>query len=167
MIESDRLVLRAVTDEIMYAIMDLSHQEYVDEDAQKAKAEREEQQRKAIQLKAEAAYRAEQERHRKEQAERNAAELAVLMKPGTPVADPNGAKASTVLLAGSAVRPTNVSREAIAWPPATARMVTGWPPVGWGMRSAAGPTREPKMKTRFLFCGTPNWFAWRTLASTL
>ena len=37
-LESDRLVLRAVTDEIMYAIMDLAHQEYVDEDAQHAKA---------------------------------------------------------------------------------------------------------------------------------
>ena len=37
-LESDRLVLRAVTDEIMYAIMDLSGQEYVDEDAQHAKA---------------------------------------------------------------------------------------------------------------------------------
>jgi 1-acyl-sn-glycerol-3-phosphate acyltransferase len=36
-LESDRLVLRAVTDEIMYAIMELSHQEYVDEDAQRAK----------------------------------------------------------------------------------------------------------------------------------
>jgi 1-acyl-sn-glycerol-3-phosphate acyltransferase len=34
----DRLVLRAVTDEIMYALMDLSGQEYVDEDAQRAKA---------------------------------------------------------------------------------------------------------------------------------
>ena len=37
-LESDRLVLRAVTDEIMYAIMALAHQEYVDEDAQHAKA---------------------------------------------------------------------------------------------------------------------------------
>ncbi|HEY9244628.1 MAG TPA: lysophospholipid acyltransferase family protein [Streptosporangiaceae bacterium] len=37
-LESDRLVLRAVTDEIMYAIMDLARQEYVDEDAQHAKA---------------------------------------------------------------------------------------------------------------------------------
>jgi 1-acyl-sn-glycerol-3-phosphate acyltransferase len=36
-LESDRLVLRAVTDEIMYAIMDLADQEYVDEDAQRAK----------------------------------------------------------------------------------------------------------------------------------
>jgi 1-acyl-sn-glycerol-3-phosphate acyltransferase len=36
-LESDRLVLRAVTDEIMYAIMDLARQEYVDEDAQHAK----------------------------------------------------------------------------------------------------------------------------------
>jgi 1-acyl-sn-glycerol-3-phosphate acyltransferase len=37
-LESDRLVLRAVTDEIMYAIMALAHQEYADEDAQHAKA---------------------------------------------------------------------------------------------------------------------------------
>ena len=36
-LESDRLVLRAVTDEIMYAIMALASQEYVDEDAQQAK----------------------------------------------------------------------------------------------------------------------------------
>jgi len=36
-LESDRLVLRAVTDEIMYAVMNLSGQEYVDEDAQRAK----------------------------------------------------------------------------------------------------------------------------------
>jgi 1-acyl-sn-glycerol-3-phosphate acyltransferase len=36
-LESDRLVLRAVTDEIMYAVMSLSGQEYVDEYAQKAK----------------------------------------------------------------------------------------------------------------------------------
>ena len=34
---SDRLVLRAMTDEIMYAVMSLSGQEYVDEDAQRAK----------------------------------------------------------------------------------------------------------------------------------
>ncbi len=38
-LEADRLVLRAVTDEIMYAIMALSGQEYVDQDAQQAKAE--------------------------------------------------------------------------------------------------------------------------------
>ncbi|OEZ60457.1 SUMF1/EgtB/PvdO family nonheme iron enzyme [Duganella sp. HH105] len=62
-----------------------------DADAKKARDEREEQQRKAAQLKAEAAYRAEQERHRKQQAERNAAELAVLMPTaGSPVADANG-----------------------------------------------------------------------------
>ena len=36
-LKSDRLVLRAVTDEIMYAVMSLSGQEYVDEDAQRAK----------------------------------------------------------------------------------------------------------------------------------
>ncbi len=35
---SDRMVLRAVTDEIMYALMDLSDQEYVDEYAQRAKS---------------------------------------------------------------------------------------------------------------------------------
>jgi len=37
--ESDRLVLRAVTDEIVYALMELSGQEYVDKYAQQAKAE--------------------------------------------------------------------------------------------------------------------------------
>jgi 1-acyl-sn-glycerol-3-phosphate acyltransferase len=37
-LESDRIVLRAVTDEIMYAIMKLSGQEYVDEYAKRAKA---------------------------------------------------------------------------------------------------------------------------------
>jgi 1-acyl-sn-glycerol-3-phosphate acyltransferase len=36
-LKADRLVLRAVTDEIMYAVMNLSGQEYVDEDAQGAK----------------------------------------------------------------------------------------------------------------------------------
>ena len=36
-LKTDRLVLRAVTDEIMYAVMSLSGQEYVDEDAQRAK----------------------------------------------------------------------------------------------------------------------------------
>jgi 1-acyl-sn-glycerol-3-phosphate acyltransferase len=36
-LKTDRLVLRAVTDEIMYAVMNLSGQEYVDEDAQRAK----------------------------------------------------------------------------------------------------------------------------------
>jgi len=62
-----------------------------DADALQAQQEREEQQRKALQLKAETAYRAEQERHRKELAERNAAELKVLMPtPGSPVADPTG-----------------------------------------------------------------------------
>jgi 1-acyl-sn-glycerol-3-phosphate acyltransferase len=37
-LESDRLVLRAVTDEIMYEVMNLSGQEYVDEYAQRAKS---------------------------------------------------------------------------------------------------------------------------------
>jgi 1-acyl-sn-glycerol-3-phosphate acyltransferase len=37
-LESDRIVLRAMTDEIMYAIMKLSGQEYVDEYAKRAKA---------------------------------------------------------------------------------------------------------------------------------
>ncbi|MBX6169720.1 MAG: 1-acyl-sn-glycerol-3-phosphate acyltransferase, partial [Thermobispora bispora] len=37
--ENDRLVLRAVTDEIMYALMELSGQEYVDKYAATAKAE--------------------------------------------------------------------------------------------------------------------------------
>src|SRR5215831_7423790 len=35
--ENDKFVLRAVTDEIMYAVMNLSGQVYVDEDAQRAK----------------------------------------------------------------------------------------------------------------------------------
>jgi 1-acyl-sn-glycerol-3-phosphate acyltransferase len=39
-LKADRLVLRAVTDEIMYAVMNLSGQEYVDEDAQRAKKKR-------------------------------------------------------------------------------------------------------------------------------
>ncbi|SFU51137.1 SUMF1/EgtB/PvdO family nonheme iron enzyme [Pseudoduganella namucuonensis] len=60
-------------------------------DALQARQAQEEQQRKAAALKAEAAYRVEQERHRKEQAARNAAELATLMPtPGSPVADANG-----------------------------------------------------------------------------
>ncbi len=37
-LESDRMILRAVTDEIMYALMELSGQEYVDEYAEKAKS---------------------------------------------------------------------------------------------------------------------------------
>jgi 1-acyl-sn-glycerol-3-phosphate acyltransferase len=37
-LESDHLVLRAITDEIMYALMELSGQEYVDEYAQRAKS---------------------------------------------------------------------------------------------------------------------------------
>jgi len=37
-LEADRIVLRAVTDEIIYAIMKLSGQEYVDEYAQRHKA---------------------------------------------------------------------------------------------------------------------------------
>jgi 1-acyl-sn-glycerol-3-phosphate acyltransferase len=36
--EHDRLVLRAMTDEIMYELMKLSGQEYVDQDAQRAKS---------------------------------------------------------------------------------------------------------------------------------
>ncbi|MRV72485.1 SUMF1/EgtB/PvdO family nonheme iron enzyme [Duganella sp. FT92W] len=62
-----------------------------DADAAQARQAQEEQQRKAAQLKADAAYRAEQERHRKEQAARNAAELAALMpSPGSAVADASG-----------------------------------------------------------------------------
>ena len=37
--ESDRFVLRSITDEIMYELMELSGQEYVDMYAQKAKLE--------------------------------------------------------------------------------------------------------------------------------
>jgi 1-acyl-sn-glycerol-3-phosphate acyltransferase len=36
-LENDKIVLRAVTDEIMYELMKLSSQEYVDEYAQRAK----------------------------------------------------------------------------------------------------------------------------------
>jgi 1-acyl-sn-glycerol-3-phosphate acyltransferase len=36
-LENDKIVLRAVTDEIMYEVMRLSSQEYVDEYAQRAK----------------------------------------------------------------------------------------------------------------------------------
>jgi len=45
--EEDRLVLRAVTDEIMYALMELSEQEYVDKYAASAKVEMEREARAA------------------------------------------------------------------------------------------------------------------------
>ncbi|MFI7358440.1 lysophospholipid acyltransferase family protein [Streptomyces avidinii] len=45
--EGERAVLRAVTDEIMYAILGLSGQEYVDRYAAEVKAEEEEQRKKA------------------------------------------------------------------------------------------------------------------------
>lgn len=45
--EDDRLVLRAVTDEIMYALMELSGQEYVDKYATSAKIEQERAARRA------------------------------------------------------------------------------------------------------------------------
>lgn len=62
-----------------------------EEDAMKARLAQEEHQRKLAIAKAEIAYRAEQERHRKEQAARHAAELAAQMPtPGSPVADVNG-----------------------------------------------------------------------------
>jgi formylglycine-generating enzyme required for sulfatase activity len=57
-------------------------------DALKARQAEEERQRKLAQLKAEAAYRLEQDRHRKEEAARKAAELAALA--ASPVADANG-----------------------------------------------------------------------------
>jgi formylglycine-generating enzyme required for sulfatase activity len=57
-------------------------------DAQKARQAEEERQRKLAQLKAEAAYRLEQDRHRKEEAARKAAELAALA--ASPVPDANG-----------------------------------------------------------------------------
>ncbi|MEU5810429.1 lysophospholipid acyltransferase family protein [Streptomyces sp. NPDC047718] len=46
-LEGERAVLRAVTDEIMYAILDLSGQEYVDRYAGEVKAEEEEARKKA------------------------------------------------------------------------------------------------------------------------
>ncbi|WP_028102422.1 SUMF1/EgtB/PvdO family nonheme iron enzyme [Pseudoduganella violaceinigra] len=62
-----------------------------DADALKARQAEEEHQRKLAQYKAEAAYRAEQERHRKEQAARKAAELAALLPSSqSPVADAEG-----------------------------------------------------------------------------
>ncbi|MFK0253627.1 lysophospholipid acyltransferase family protein [Streptomyces sp. NPDC090445] len=45
--EGERAVLRAVTDEIMYAVLDLSGQEYVDRYAGEVKAEEEEARKKA------------------------------------------------------------------------------------------------------------------------
>lgn len=60
-------------------------------DAAKARAIEEEKLRKATLLKAQAAYKAEQDRHRLQQAARNAAELAALMpNAASPVADPGG-----------------------------------------------------------------------------
>ncbi|HEX8606276.1 MAG TPA: SUMF1/EgtB/PvdO family nonheme iron enzyme [Pseudoduganella sp.] len=60
-------------------------------DAAKARAIEEERQRKAALLKAHAAYKAEQERARRDQATRNAAELAALLPTAaSPVADPSG-----------------------------------------------------------------------------
>jgi formylglycine-generating enzyme required for sulfatase activity len=60
-------------------------------DAEQARLAREEQQRKALQAKAAAAYRDEQQRAREENAARNAAELAVLLpSPSSPVADTEG-----------------------------------------------------------------------------
>lgn len=46
-LEGERAVLRAVTDEIMYAILELSGQEYVDRYAAEVKAEEEEERKKA------------------------------------------------------------------------------------------------------------------------
>ncbi|MFL6658433.1 MAG: SUMF1/EgtB/PvdO family nonheme iron enzyme [Massilia sp.] len=60
-------------------------------DAEKARLAKEEQQRKALQARAAAAYRSEQERARAEQAARNQAELeALLPMPTSPVADTEG-----------------------------------------------------------------------------
>ncbi|MGP3684395.1 lysophospholipid acyltransferase family protein [Streptomyces sp. IBSNAI002] len=46
-LEGERAVLRAVTDEIMYAVLELSGQEYVDRYAAEVKAEEEEERKKA------------------------------------------------------------------------------------------------------------------------
>lgn len=60
-------------------------------DAEAARLAKEEQQRKALQLKAAQAYRAEQQRSRSEAAARTAAELAALLPMSTsPTADPDG-----------------------------------------------------------------------------
>ncbi|WP_338760829.1 SUMF1/EgtB/PvdO family nonheme iron enzyme [Massilia sp. METH4] len=74
-------------------------------DAAKARAIEEEKQRKAALLKAQAAYKAEQERARRDQAARNAAELAALMPTAaSPVADPSGVLRDR-FLDGTAVGP--------------------------------------------------------------
>ena len=59
-------------------------------DAEKARREKAEQQRTALQAKAAAAYRSEQERSRAEQAARNQAEIEAQAAPAPPVADPEG-----------------------------------------------------------------------------
>jgi formylglycine-generating enzyme required for sulfatase activity len=60
-------------------------------DALTARQAEEERQRKLAQLKAEAAYRLEQERHRKDEAARKAAELAAMIpRAVSPVADASG-----------------------------------------------------------------------------
>lgn len=74
-------------------------------DAAKARAIEEEKQRKAALLKAQAAYKAEQERARRDQAARNAAELAALMPTAaSPVADASGVLRDR-FLDGTAVGP--------------------------------------------------------------
>ncbi|MBB3219417.1 SUMF1/EgtB/PvdO family nonheme iron enzyme [Pseudoduganella umbonata] len=74
-------------------------------DAAKARAIEEEKQRKAALLRAQAAYKAEQERARRDQAARNAAELAALMPTAaSPVADASGVLRDR-FLDGSAVGP--------------------------------------------------------------
>ena len=57
--ENDRFILRSITDEIMYEIMRLSSQEYVDMYASKAKEKAKELDREAKQAAAEQAARDE------------------------------------------------------------------------------------------------------------
>jgi 1-acyl-sn-glycerol-3-phosphate acyltransferase len=102
--QDDRYVLRSITDEIMYEIMTLSGQEYVDiyatrakelaqraakEAAAAAKAEAKEAKAEAKAAEAEAkAAQAEEEARAEEQAEAEAeATEALEAKPGTPASD--------------------------------------------------------------------------------
>jgi len=64
--ESDRFVLRSITDEIMYEIMELSGQEYVDQYASKAK---EDSQRESAEAKAEAKLQAKAQAEAQRQAD--------------------------------------------------------------------------------------------------
>ncbi|HNM98772.1 MAG TPA: lysophospholipid acyltransferase family protein [Marmoricola sp.] len=75
-LENDRYILRSITDEIMYEIMQLSGQEYVDKYAAKAKDEA----KKAERARAEAARAAAKEAAKEEAAAKEAAKQAAKLK---------------------------------------------------------------------------------------